>query len=497
MLARETYEEDREYESQAKRLKTEEGEIDYSAEEGENRREATPRGGGDGSGGGRSFSQPEAGGSHHKVSVSPVVHVRGLCESVVEADLVEALEKFGTICYVMMMPFKRQALVEFENIDSAKECVTFAADEPVYIAGQQAFFNYSTSKRITRPGNTDDPSGGNKVLLLSIQNPLYPITVDVLYTVCNPVGKVQRIVIFKRNGIQAMVEYPLFKAKAALNGADIYAGCCTLKIEYARPTRLNVIRNDNDSWDYTKPYLGRRGSHGPLLPLPSRYRMGSRDTPELVAYPLPQASSSYMHGGNPSGSVVMVSGLHQLKMNCSRVFNLFCLYGNIEKVKFMKTIPGTALVEMGDEYAVERAVTHLNNVKLFGKRLNVCVSKQHSVVPSQIFELEDGTSSYKDFAMSKNNRFTSAGQASKNIIQPPSCVLHYYNVPLCVTEETFTKLCNDHEVLTFIKYKVFDAKPSAKTLSGLLEWECKTDAVEALTALNHYQIRVPSNGSYL
>uniref|UniRef100_A0A8C8VXY5 Heterogeneous nuclear ribonucleoprotein L-like n=1 Tax=Peromyscus maniculatus bairdii TaxID=230844 RepID=A0A8C8VXY5_PERMB len=516
----ETYEEeDREFESQAKRLKTEEGEIGYSAEESETtRQEATPQAGSDSDGGGGG-----GGGSHHKVSVSPVVHVRGLCESVVEADLVEALEKFGTICYVMMMPFKRQALVEFENVDSAKECVTFAADEPVYIAGQQAFFNYSTSKRITRPGNTDDPSGGNKVLLLSIQNPLYPITVDVLYTVCNPVGKVQRIVIFKRNGIQAMsfmFESVLCaqKAKAALNGADIYAGCCTLKIEYARPTRLNVIRNDNDSWDYTKPYLGRRdrgkgrqrqailgdhpssfrhdgyGSHGPLLPLPSRYRMGSRDTPELVAYPLPQASSSYMHGGSPSGSVVMVSGLHQLKMNCSRVFNLFCLYGNIEKVKFMKTIPGTALVEMGDEYAVERAVTHLNNVKLFGKRLNVCVSKQHSVVPSQIFELEDGTSSYKDFAMSKNNRFTSAGQASKNIIQPPSCVLHYYNVPLCVTEETFTKLCNDHEVLPFIKYKVFDAKASAKTLSGLLEWKCKTDAVEALTALNHYQIRVP-NGS--
>lgn len=27
------------------------------------------------------------------------------------------------------------------------------------------------------------------------------------------------------------------KAKAALNGADIYAGCCTLKIEYARVRR--------------------------------------------------------------------------------------------------------------------------------------------------------------------------------------------------------------------------------------------------------------------
>ncbi|XP_075452522.1 heterogeneous nuclear ribonucleoprotein L-like isoform X2 [Ascaphus truei] len=500
-----------EYETKPKKLKTgleEDGEIDDTSEEQDGETAGAVRG--------------ADSGNHHKVSVSPVVHVRGLCESVVEADLVEALTKFGTICYVMMMPFKRQALVEFEDIEFSKKCVTFATSVPVHIAGQQAFFNYSTSKRITRPANTEDPSGGNKVLLLSIQNPLYPITVDVLYSVCNPVGKVERIVIFKRKGIQAMVEFETVhnaqKAKSSLNGADIYAGCCTLKIEYARPTRLNVIRNDNDSWDYSKPYLSRQdrgqgrqrqailgdhpssyrydgyGSNGSLLPLPNRYRMGSGDTPELVSYPLPQTSSSYMHRGPPIGSVAMVSTLHQEKINCSRVFNLFCLYGNIEKVKFMKTIPGTALVEMGDEYAVERAVTHLNNVKIFGKRLNVCVSKQHSVVPSQIFELKDGTSSYKDFAMSKNNRFTSAGQASKNIIQPPSCVLHYYNVPLCMKEEIFQKLCEDHTVPMFIKFKVFDAKASSKTLSGLLEWETKTEAVEALTVLNHYQIRVP-NGS--
>lgn len=41
------------------------------------------------------------------------------------------------------------------------------------------------------------------------------------------------------------------------------------------------------------------------------------------------------------------------------------------KVKFMKSVPGTALVEMGDEYAVDRAITHLNSIKVFGKRLNV------------------------------------------------------------------------------------------------------------------------------
>lgn len=106
------------------------------------------------------------------------------------------------------MPFKRQALVEFEDIESSKKCVTFAAEEPVYIAGQQAFFNYSTSKRITRPGNTDDPSGGNKVLLLSIQNPLYPITVVCYFYALlyfNTLHYVQTVGRYKHSHIYAYV----------------------------------------------------------------------------------------------------------------------------------------------------------------------------------------------------------------------------------------------------------------------------------------------------
>lgn len=70
----------------------------------------------------------------------------------------------------------------------------------------------------------------------------------------------------------------------------------------------------------------------PLLPLPgnSRYKLTSLDVPDMVSYPLPQSSSSY--SGHAPSSVAMVSGLHPSKMNCTRIFNLFCLYGNIEKV---------------------------------------------------------------------------------------------------------------------------------------------------------------------
>ena len=64
-----------------------------------------------------------------------------------------------------------------------------------------------------------------------------------MHTICSPHGNVFRIVIFKKNGVQAMVEFDSIdsarRAKQALQGADIYSGCCTLKIEYAKVWRFS------------------------------------------------------------------------------------------------------------------------------------------------------------------------------------------------------------------------------------------------------------------
>ncbi|KFR02716.1 Heterogeneous nuclear ribonucleoprotein L, partial [Nipponia nippon] len=399
----------------------------------------------------------------HKTPASPVVHIRGLIDGVVEADLVEALQEFGPISYVVVMPKKRQALVEFEDILGACNAVNYAADNQIYIAGHPAFVNYSTSQKISRPGDTDDSRGVNNVLLFTILNPIYSITTDVLYTICNPCGPVQRIVIFRKNGVQAMVEYPSSaqRAKASLNGADIYSGCCTLKIEYAKPTRLNVFKNDQDTWDYTNPNLSGQEPRGELetplawqggtrpvcktgggTPAPLSLGRGGKKTRTPPNSALVGADVSHSRLLMPSvsgcaGPVLMVYGLDQSKMNCDRVFNIFCLYGNVEKVKFMKSKPGAAMVEMADGYAVDRAITHLNNNFMFGQKLNVCVSKQQAIMPGQSYGLEDGSCSYKDFSGSRNNRFSTPEQAAKNRIQHPSNVLHFFNAPLEVTEDNF------------------------------------------------------------
>lgn len=78
--------------------------------------------------------------------------------------------------YVVVMPKKRQALVEYEDMNGSSTAVTYAADNPVYIAGHPAFINYSTSQKISRPGDSDESRSVNHVLLLTIMNPIYPIT---------------------------------------------------------------------------------------------------------------------------------------------------------------------------------------------------------------------------------------------------------------------------------------------------------------------------------
>ena len=99
----------------------------------------------------------------------------------------------------------------------------------------------------------------NHILLLTIYNAQYPINVDVIHQVTNRHGKVLRIVIFRKTGVQAMVEFASIadarETKRHINGADIYSGCCSLKVEYAKQTRLKVTRNTADSWDYENPSL--------------------------------------------------------------------------------------------------------------------------------------------------------------------------------------------------------------------------------------------------
>ena len=61
------------------------------------------------------------------------------------------------------------------------------------------------------------------------------------------------------------------------------------------------------------------------------------------------------------------------------------------------------------------------------------------------YDLPDGSPSFKSYVNSKNNRFLNADMASKNRLQPPCKVLHFYNTPPGLTEEDLRKVFEENE----------------------------------------------------
>ncbi|XP_058459141.1 heterogeneous nuclear ribonucleoprotein L isoform X3 [Malaya genurostris] len=349
----------------------------------------------------------------------------------------------------------------------------------------------------------------NHILLFTIINPVYPITVDVLHTICQPNGQVQRIVIFKKNGVQAMVEFDSIesatRARESLNGCDIYSGCCTLKIDYAKPEKLNVYKNDTDSsWDYTlddrqtlePALLGAGGGNGfapnfsppefhpseNWKPTPAGAHVGLMKDPPLTR----NGPANFIQPAQQQGAVMMVYGLDNNTANTDKLFNLFCLYGNVVRIKFLKTKEGTAMVQMGDAIAVERSIQHLNNIPIGndGSKIQIAFSKQNYLSEStNPYTLPDNSISFKDYSASKNNRFLSLTQASKNRIQPPSKIIHFFNTPPGMPEEqllaAFTsKDCHPSQV------RMFPLK-SERSSSGLVEFPSVALAVNAIMRCNH------------
>ncbi|KFD52704.1 hypothetical protein M513_06360 [Trichuris suis] len=166
---------------------------------------------------------------------SRVLRVSDFPENVAEADLIDALSQFGAINYVSMVA-PTSALVEFEDQAAAERCIAMTLTTDVLVAGKAAFFAYANMRIIPRQGvESDRPSN---VLVMYVQNVKYPITTDVIHQICKAIAVVNRIIISRRDGVHALVEFPDIEAaraaKQRLNGCDIYANCCTLKIEFAK-----------------------------------------------------------------------------------------------------------------------------------------------------------------------------------------------------------------------------------------------------------------------
>lgn len=365
----------------------------------------------------------------------------------------------------------------------------------------------------------------NHIILITVINAIYPINVSTLHKVCRSIGEVDRLVIFEKGTfVQALVEFRTIahaaEAKKSLHGCDIYNNACTLKVEFARQERLNVKRNDDKTWDFTQtedfgkvkdePNIQRKvllNEGPPSTGLGGPSRFGSMSSGSGYGGSGGMDHNMAGFGGFDDGQrsgwgggyqmdrspVLMVYSLDPDRFNCQRLFNLLCLYGNIVKINFLKSKEGCAMVEFSDPEAVDRAARNLNQMKMFGVRLRLEQSrKTHVEDIRKPHELPDGSDSFQSFLRDRNNRFDTPERAAKNRIIPPTKILHFYNVPKMDDDRLMDVFAEQHAPCP-TRVKWFEAK-SAKSASGLAEFDTVEDSVEALVMVNNTKVECEDEG---
>jgi hypothetical protein len=110
-----------------------------------------------------------------------------------------------------------QALVEMPDVETASRLLEAFQQTPLQAEGKIITISYSKNHELRdrnlftkskyRYGTSDDGYSGkaNRILLVTVQNPTYPITTDLIYEIFGSYGAVEKAVIFvKPVGLQVI-----------------------------------------------------------------------------------------------------------------------------------------------------------------------------------------------------------------------------------------------------------------------------------------------------
>lgn len=445
---------------------------------------------------------------------SKVIHLRNVGSEVTEHDLLSLAQNFGVVAKVVNIRSKNQALLQMQDLTSAANMIQYYSEVQPTIRGSRLYMQFSSHQELTSPPEHGGAGGAprrqpdqeqqpNRILLVTIHNPLYPINVDVLQQVFSPHGFVEKIVTFSKSaGLQALLQYSsqqsATQARNTLQGRNIYDGCCTLDIQFSNLTELQVNFNNDRTRDFTNSQLPEAANgRGPAPAANSNimsslfgdggnvYGMHHPGGPRQAGGfqqpggppPVPGMNPYQVSGVNPivaafGGNLppgltgtndrptLLVSNLNTEEIDADKLFNLLSNYGNIVRIKMLHNKPDHALIEMADPFQAELAVTYLKGVMLLGKRVEVNFSKHAHINPSP---------DTKDFSSSPLNRFNRNAIKNYRHCCAPTKMIHCSSLPQDATVESVTEYLSPHGTIVGAKVYEKETKKQALVLFSTAE----------------------------
>lgn len=487
---------------------------------------------------------------------SKVVHVRNLPIDVSEQDLIQLASPFGRIINLVLLKGKNQAFIQLEDKMKAIQLINYYAANETNLRGKTVYFQFSNKDELSNSSFQNVPNSPktteespNAILLVTIHNLVYPVTIEILYQIFSKFGNVLKILIFQKNGgFQSFIQFTspseASTAKMTLDGKNIYNNCCTLHIQYSTLPNLSVKYNNDKSRDFTNPML----PPGPPPSSPTHTMLHQPGSPltMMPASPIAMQSSTYstypvmstqpMYTGwvdssgmpitamsmapmapttavlSPGGyaypsspyamsapgvpgmapnepTVLIVSNLDTTRVTPDGLFTLFGAYGDVVRVKILFNKPDTALIQFVNSQHCKTALENLNGCPLYGKAI-ACNYSHHTTIsmPRPGVDSEAAQKLTKDYSGSALHRFRVADSKNYMHICPPSATLHVSNI-----SSTSSNVNDEQELRKIFEqhgridaFKFLSNKESqSRKKMALVQMAALNDAVEALVNLHN------------
>jgi len=508
------------------------------------------------------FKRPRLDSRHNNRSPAPpsrVVHIRNIHSSVTEADVIQLGLPFGRVSNILMLKQKNQAFMEFERESSANTMVEYfnGAGEPS-LCGRTVFVQFSQYRELKTDASHSNASaktqaalkaassihdrgilsprrrneGGAGILHVTVENLVYPVTLETLVVIFEKYGTLKKIRIGPiTDKYEAHVQYESSQSAEeacfALHGQNIYNGCCNLQIEHSELSFIRIEKNDDMGWDFslssqlvldpfgqtftdtmsdsghdilgTRPRVKKpeRKFYEPprkSKPVSSETGLEAAKTVEMLLQNILNAKTLNSLGNRKkketekgSGCVLLVSDMDEAQITPDRLFTLFGVYGNVLRVKIMWSKKDSALIQMGDASMADTARKYLDRVSVWGKPICVRTSKHARVDLPKDIKGPENKGLTKDFTSSPLHRFKKAASKNYANIYAPSSSLHLSNIADKVKEEDLVDLFKKHGEVENFKFLPGTTKMAVITMGST------EDAIHALIDLHNHKL----NNQYL
>ncbi|CAI2363175.1 unnamed protein product [Moneuplotes crassus] len=410
----------------------------------------------------------------YEVPKYTVVRVDRLPQITKEQDIHLACELFGKINNINIDHTNNCAWIQFENNESAEECIRGSRNLNLFIGAQ-----LSLSATMSDARQHVEPS----CVQTSFENNCWQNSPFQL----NSVHRADYSLINYSNSEPSEGNYNEFaKSNTEFNSYHTdyngtrhpfeenssYFPYFQQYPQYGQ--EYGTVQNEFQNLYY------QNYDHG-FAPPGETYPPAKVQSPENI----PSLEEQTSMGKKKKESNILIASGFPLDVTPYKIFRLFSLYGNVTRIKIMFKKRDTALIQFMDCYQAKLAKLYLNGCQFGGKVIKVNASKSSFIImPKKGTKMESEERMLaQDFSRSKEHRYKIAGSRNFQNIAPPSKVLHLSNLPKEIDEVRLQSVFST--VSNFEKIKFFDV---AEKIMAHAEFDSISTAIEVIIAFHNYNI---------